>query len=166
MGADGDDDRRSRTGEDQYQLALSIEYRFIDRWGEDILKLGFTTVPNIILRINRYVPKPKQLGPSEVFVLMTILSYWWDSYRMPFPSISRISFETGMSGRNVKRVIKKLAEKDFIIIKKLNGPNIAKANQYDLSPIIDLMKRIAKHELAKGNINPKSRYRGVADLDR
>lgn len=143
---------------DQYELALSMEYRFVYRWGEDVLKMGFTTVPNLLMRINRFVPKARQLKSSEIFVLITLLSYWWDNHRMPFPSMSRLSFETGLSVRQTKRVISQLSEKGYFQIKKLPSKNVIESNQYDLTPLVELAKKIAKHEVAKGLANPKSRF--------
>lgn len=108
---DTNDDNKLEKHPDQYQLELTAEFRFVDRWGVESLASGFTIAPNYLLRVNRYVGQSKKLSSSEIFVILTILSYWWDSHRLPFPSISRISQDTGISTRQIKRIIKNLEEK-------------------------------------------------------
>ncbi|WP_181953240.1 helix-turn-helix domain-containing protein [Achromobacter kerstersii] len=81
-----------------------------EKWGEEILELGFVLVPTLLLR------KQKDLGleSTELVVLLNLLSTWWVPERNPFPRTATIAQRMHVTQRTVQRCLKTLEDKGFI----------------------------------------------------
>ena len=115
------------------------------RWGEEAMRLGFTGVPNLLLRINFFAKanKLKTLSASELLVLIAISSYWMNHRRLPCPSIKTISEALGRSGRHTRRIIRSLEAKRYIELKTGTEPG-DRRTYYSLKPLVDQLNECAK----------------------
>ena len=132
-------------------------YSVLAKWGENVLKKGFTILPNHLMGINLFVSKEKKLSPAELLVLFHLVSVWWDVDRLPFPSKSTLSKRTGISVRQVQRVLNNLEKKGLIRRYERYSENRAKvSNIYDLAGTVELVKEMA-------TLNPTAFKRGKQD---
>lgn len=93
--------------------------RVEDKYGE-ASKGGFQALPDILLK------SQGRLGISspEMVVLINILSYWWYSKELPFPTAGTIAKRMGASPRTTERAISSLASKKLLErIKRKKGGN-------------------------------------------
>ncbi len=111
------------------------------KWGQVALDYYYTSIPNLVLRINSAVKASMRLTPSEMFIFLSIISYWHNSANLPFPSIAKLSFDTGISVRQIKRIIKSLSEKKYIVIRKRFIAGQGFHNYYDLSPFVSWLNQ-------------------------
>lgn len=102
-----------------------------EKWGMS-MRLGFVMVPYLLLRINQFVQPRLRLSSSEIFLLLVIASYWIRAETSPFPSIEKLSRDTCISERQVKRIIKSLKSKGYIKINKAQAKRGFYKNVYDL----------------------------------
>ncbi|TCM17671.1 helix-turn-helix protein [Novosphingobium sp. PhB165] len=131
-----------------------------ERWGQETMRFGFTGVPNLLLRVNALeeTKGSEQITPAEMFVLLVILAHWIDHRVDPFPSIERISRHTGLSGRHVRRIIRALIAKNYLISYR-NEEHNGRNNFYSLKPIVERLTEAAdrldtniRNTLAKDSI--------------
>lgn len=116
------------------------------KWGADAVAAGFTIIPNHLISYNQFVPESEQLSPSEFFVLAQILRHWWGEQDKPFPSKASISARTGISPRQVQRILGQLESRGLIRrISRFSGSNAGRmSNAYDLRPLARKVADIAK----------------------
>jgi DNA-binding MarR family transcriptional regulator len=115
-----------------------------ERWGAGTIRLGFTGVPNLLLRVNalKETKGSERITAAEMFVLLVILEHWINHRRQPFPSIERIARHTGLSNRHVRRIVKALATKSYLTSHR-HGELDGRRNSYSLRPIVDRLSKAA-----------------------
>lgn len=115
-----------------------------DRWGADTIGFGFTAVPNLLLRINALegTKGSERLTAAELFVLLVILSHWINYKAQPHPGIERIARYTGLSGRHVRRIVKALADKNYLVPHR-HGELDGRRNSYSPRPLVERLRKAA-----------------------
>jgi hypothetical protein len=116
-----------------------------ERWGEETISFGFTAVPNLLLRVNslKSTKGSERITPAELFVLLVILSHWINHKVQPFPSIEQLAKYTGLSNRHVRRVVKDLANKNYLTPQR-HGELDGRRSSYNPRPIVERLKAAAK----------------------
>lgn len=114
------------------------------KWGAEVAERGFSQVPNFLMNINQFLDEEERLKPIELLILLQITSAWWKRDDFPFPSMATLGKRVGASERQVQRVIKKLEEAGYLKKIKRKRHGIIASNAYDLSPLVDRLKLIAK----------------------
>ncbi len=112
-----------------------------ERWTKGVLEPGFVFIPSVLLRAQKRL----HIDSVELAVLLHLIDHWWDNDDMPFPSKKRLGDRIGVSDKTVQRAIKKLeGEKLIRRVKRLNKSGGQTSNTYDLTPLIEKLKPIAK----------------------
>jgi hypothetical protein len=116
-----------------------------ERWGEKALRFGFTGVPNLLLRMNSLneIKGSERITAAEMFVLLVILSHWVNPRAQPHPSIERVARYTGLSHRHVRRIVKSLANKNYLIPQR-HGELDGRWNSYNPRPLVDKLNRASE----------------------
>lgn len=130
-----------------------------ERWGKDVVKLGFTYVPSVLLR------GQERLGIDavELAVLLHLLDHWWANANMPFPSKRRLAERLGVSSKTVQRAMGRLETAKLIRrVARHATTGGQTSNAYDLSPLIAQLKDIAAimsaaREVAKAEVRRAER---------
>ncbi|MGM5058299.1 helix-turn-helix domain-containing protein [Rhizobium sp. 814_E9_N1_1] len=102
------------------------------KWGAPAL-VGYAMVPNLLLRINRYVKPEHRLTASEMVVLLLIVSYWRAAKPQPFPSIEKLAVDSCISTRQIKRIVKSLEAKGYMKVEKAAVAGYIFRNVYNLT---------------------------------
>jgi len=104
-----------------------------DKWTAQVMKLGFTPLPSLLLRAQaRLGLKPEQLN-----VLLQIVEHWWEADKVPFPSKDTLARRMGKSPRQVQRYLTQLEDAGFISrIERFNGRKAQVSNGYDLGGLV------------------------------
>lgn len=118
----------------QNKSIFSIERK----WGKEIIKDGFTAIPNQLLQKQR----EKNLSNNHVMVIINIISFWWEKERNPFPSKRILSDRMGVSERQVQRYISELINigalrRSVYINKEKTGRNIV---EFDMDHLIKFLR--------------------------
>lgn len=112
-----------------------------ERWTTGVLELGFVFVPSVLLRAQKRL----HIDAVELTVLFHLIDHWWENDNMPFPSKKRLAERIGVSDKTVQRAIKHLEDEKLIQrVKRHNKHGGQTSNIYDLAPLIDRLKPIAK----------------------
>ncbi len=119
------------------------------KWGEKVAERGFTQIPNYLLQINTYVHDDHQLTPTEMIVLLQLISSWWKKNEMPYPSMKTLAEKICVSERQIQRSVNSLEEKGYIKKDKKKVKGIIATNIYDLTPLIEHLNTIADHFVNK-----------------
>ena len=113
------------------------------KWGAEIIALGFTAVPDILLKRMGKL----NLSSTEFVVLIQVLSFWWFSDQMPFPSKKKIALGIGCSEKTVQKTMARLEKLNFIKrIERRKDADRSDSNLYDFSPLIEHLKPHAIEE--------------------
>lgn len=112
-----------------------------ERWTKGVLDPGFVVIPSVLLRAQKRL----HIDSVELAVLLHLIDHWWDNDDMPFPSKKRLGERIGVSDKTVQRAIKKLEDEKLIKrVKRHNKSGGQTSNIYDLTPLIERLKPIAK----------------------
>ena len=126
------------------------------KWGSEVAKAGFTALPNHLLSINQFLPSNEQISPTEMLILLQVLSAWWSADKMPFPSKATIGKRAGLSPRQVQRALSSLEQKGLIRKLMRVHENRARAsNAYDVTGLVRQVRNLAVH-------HPKAFRRGAS----
>jgi hypothetical protein len=119
-------------------MAIRPERLATARWGDSILKRGFTLVPNLLLT------QQSSLGLSSLHCLLLIhlLTYWWESGRNPYPSKAVLARRMGVSERQIQRYVSDLTGMGFIRRRRENirtkgGRSVV---SFDLSGLVEKLR--------------------------
>lgn len=111
------------------------------RWSKEVLEPGFTFVPSVILRAQARL----HINATELALLLHLIDHWWEDDTMPFPSKKRLAERLGVSDKTVQRAMKRLEEEGLIKREPRSHASGGQAsNRYDLSPLVDKLKPIAR----------------------
>ena len=114
------------------------------KWGIDLIKAGWTLLPNIIFMRQRALG----LDSMDINILMVLLSHWWTADNLPFPSKQKIADTIGCDPSTVRRRIQKLEAAGFVTrIQRRVEKDRNKTNQYDFSGLIKFATPYAQEEL-------------------
>lgn len=115
------------------------------RWSKEVLEPGFTFVPSVILRAQARL----HIDATELAVLLHLIDHWWEDDTMPFPSKKRLAERLGVSDKTVQRAMKRLEDEGLIKRERRSHASGGQAsNRYDLSPLVEKLKPIARDMVA------------------
>lgn len=111
------------------------------RWTKGVIDPGFTFVPSVLLRAQARL----HINATELAVLMHLIDHWWEDEEMPFPSKRRLAERLSVSDKTVQRAIKRLEDEGLVrrIVRRHSSGGQA-SNIYDLKPLVEKLKPIAK----------------------
>lgn len=103
-------------------------------WGQNILSLGWTTIPNLLLRSQSKLG----LSNSELVLVIHLISFIHQPFSRVYPSIELLAKRMDQDRRTIQRTVKRLEDKGFIRKKiRSNGKKDAgMTNVYDLDPLM------------------------------
>lgn len=81
-----------------------------DKWSPQVLKFGYTTLPNLLLRAQAKL----KITPSQFNVLAHVIQHWWEAGKDPFPAKETIARRMGKSPRQIQRYLTELEEAGHI----------------------------------------------------
>ncbi len=104
------------------------------KWGDKIISLGWAAVPNALIR------KMSILGinPTEFVIICYLIVFWWEKESLPFPAISKMADEIGVSTKTIERSMASLKNKGLIQIIKNKGHS----NIYNMAPLIERLTTV------------------------
>ncbi|OAV63733.1 hypothetical protein Barb4_04786 [Bacteroidales bacterium Barb4] len=107
------------------------------KWGDEIMAVGFTAVPDILLKRMAVL----NISPMEMVVILQILSYWWSADQLPFPSKAKIAAAIGCHEKTVQQAITRLVKLGFIKRQERRREQDRNdSNVYDFAPLIAILK--------------------------
>jgi hypothetical protein len=110
-----------------------------DKWSPQVLKLGYTALPNLLLRAQGKL----KISPPQFNVLAQLCEHWWEADKYPFPAKDTIARRMGKSPRQVQRYITELEETGFIKrVERFNGRKSQVNNGYLFTGLIKKLKEL------------------------
>jgi len=120
-------------------LPKKAKQRAEDKWSPQVMKLGYTPLPNLLLRAQGKL----KLSPVMLNVLVQLAEHWWEADKNPFPAKDRIAIRMGKSPRQVQRYITKLESAGFVKrIERFTGKKAQTSNEYSLAGLIGKLKAV------------------------
>lgn len=125
------------------------------KWGPPLMKAGWCLLPTTILTFQ------KELGlePTDINILMHLISFWWYADRLPYPSKKRLADCMGVHKSTIQRRIRRMEEMGLIKRVERKEPERGQmTNFYDLDGLIKKATPLAKKALAaKEEGEPRAR---------
>jgi len=116
------------------------------KWGEPLILAGWTCLPNVVFQNQ----KELDLSPTDINILLHLLSYWWEPGSLPHPSKVTIAGQMDMDPRSVQRRIAAMEQKGLIARVGRNGPSRGtQSNFYRFDGLIEKATELAKSALKK-----------------
>lgn len=111
----------------------------VEKWGKDVMDLGFCVVPSLLMRAQRRL----NLSPTQLAVLLQLCDFWWDKERKPFPSKETLAQRLSLSERQVQRYIAELENEGLVRRIERRASNGGKlSNTYDLSGLVNRLQNL------------------------
>lgn len=85
------------------------EKDLVIKWGQPVIDKGWTGIPKLMLDYQHRL----DLSPTQLNVLIILLSEWWRPESQSMPSIGTIANRMGKTPRYIRNVIKALKEKEL-----------------------------------------------------
>ena len=127
------------------------------KWGRSVMKLGFCMIPSLLLRAQQRLG----LNPTQLAVLLQLADFWWEAGRKPFPSKQALSERLGIGSRQVQRHLADLESAGLIERIERRSLNKGKlSNEYDLSGLVNKLKKIAPEIEEANEIRKQSTRKG------
>jgi len=129
-----------------YQQHLDTAPVLTRKWGEQVIALGYTAVPDLLLSRMAALG----LSPMDLVLLLQLMRYWWTAGQPPFPSKRSLAQAIGCSEKNVQKVMKSLEARGFVErIKRRRAADRNESNLYNLYPLVDRLREMAAQEAAR-----------------
>lgn len=126
-------------------MAEDTSYEATKKWGDDALQAGFTILPNHLIAINQFLPSSQRLSPTEIIVLLNVVSFWWGAEKMPFPSNTTLALRCGISPRQVQRAIKTLEAGGLVRRRvRFSATGTRMTNELDLRGLVSAINTLAR----------------------
>ncbi|WP_019406867.1 helix-turn-helix domain-containing protein [Stutzerimonas stutzeri] len=127
------------------------------KWSKPVMKLGFCIIPSLLLRAQQRLG----LNPTQLAVLLQLADYWWDQDRKPYPSKQALSERLGLSPRQIQRHIAELEAAGLVQRIERRAAHRGKlSNEYDLSGLVERLKKIAPEIEQANEIKRQATRRG------
>ncbi|OPG82090.1 helix-turn-helix domain-containing protein [Stutzerimonas stutzeri] len=127
------------------------------KWSKPVMKLGFCIIPSLLLRAQQRLG----LNPTQLAVLLQLADYWWDQDRKPYPSKQALSERLGLSPRQIQRYIAELEAAGLVQRIERRAAHRGKlSNEYDLSGLVERLKKIAPEIEQANEIKRQATRRG------
>ena len=137
---------------------------FTERFGEKVRDAGITCVPRLLLKnLGRL-----GLKPVEALVVIELISCWGPERKHPFPSRGTLWGCIGCDKRRLDCAIRRLVKMELVKkVKQVGQDGRQASNSYDLSGLIDRLKRLRRPIRTVGVMRPKlPRKASTAPLSR
>lgn len=127
------------------------------KWSKPVMKLGFCIIPLLLLRAQQRLG----LNPTQLAVLLQLADFWWDQDRKPYPSKQALSERLGLSPRQIQRYIAELEAAGLVQRIERRAAHRGKiSNEYDLSGLVERLKKIAPEIEQANEIKRQATRRG------
>lgn len=127
------------------------------KWGSAVMKLGFCIIPSMLLRAQQRLG----LNPTQLAVLLQLADYWWSQDRKPYPSKQALSDRLGLGPRQIQRYIAELEEAGLVQRIERRAAHRGKlSNEYDLSGLVERLKKLAPEIEEANEIKRQATRRG------
>ena len=121
------------------------------------MKLGFCIIPSMLLRAQQRLG----LNPTQLAVLLQLADYWWSQDRKPYPSKRALSDRLGLGPRQIQRYIAELEEAGLVQRIERRAAHRGKlSNEYDLSGLVERLKKLAPEIEEANEIKRQATRRG------
>jgi DNA-binding HxlR family transcriptional regulator len=109
------------------------------KWGTEVMRGGFVTIPSILLRAQRRLG----LSGTQLTIILHLADWWLDADRAPWSSKARLSQRIGISERQLQRQIAELETRGYVkrVERVSNRGKIP--NGYDLSGLVAKLNQLA-----------------------
>lgn len=126
-------------------LPKKARNRAEDKWSAQVMKHGYTPLPNLLLRAQGKL----KITPVQLNVLVQLVEHWWEADKDPFPAKERIAKRMGKSPRQIQRYITQLEKRGLVKrINRYSGSKAQTSNAYSLEGLIARLKAV-EPEFAK-----------------
>jgi hypothetical protein len=113
--------------------------RLDDKWTPQVMKLGYTGLPNLMLRAQGKL----KITPMQFNVLVQVIEHWWEAERDPFPAKDTIARRMNKSPRQVQRYLTQLEKAGLIKrIARYSGKKAQINNAYSFDGLIAKLKAV------------------------
>ncbi|MHC2283845.1 hypothetical protein ACVME8_010515 [Bradyrhizobium diazoefficiens] len=110
-----------------------------DKWSPKVMKLGYTPLPNLLLRAQAKL----KLSPLQFNITAQLLMHWWDADDYPFLAKETIATRIGKSPRQVQRVLTQLEKKGYLKrVARYLGKKQQTSNAFSLDGLVTKLKSI------------------------
>jgi predicted transcriptional regulator len=111
------------------------------KWTRSVVDAGMTIIPYTLLVKQAEL----KITPTEMNILLQIISAWWTYDKLPFLKKTTIGKRINLAARNVQKHLKSLETKGFLNIKPRYGPHNGRlSNEYDLRPLALKLQLLAE----------------------
>lgn len=107
--------------------------RAADKWTPAVIKLGYTTLPSLLLRAQAKL----KLNPSQLNVLIQLIEHWWEADKNPFPAKETIARRMSKTPRHIQRILTQLETAGHIKrIERFLGHKAQTSNAYSFDGLV------------------------------
>ncbi len=117
---------------------IEEENRAKDKWGKASMA-GWQPLPDVLLK-NQY---KLGLTPTEMMVLINILSFWWYENKLPYPAVSTISKRMSVTPRTIQRSLSGLVQKKLLERKTIETSKGEKQDVLDPRGLVKQLEAFA-----------------------
>jgi Helix-turn-helix domain len=104
-----------------------------DKFTPQVMKLGYTMVPNLLLMAQGRLT----VSPMGFNVLVQLFGFWWDADKDPHPTKETIARRMGKSPRMLQRYITELEKLGYVKrVERFAGPMNQQANGYAMDGLV------------------------------
>ena len=126
------------------------------KWGKDTMAANYPVIPSALLRGQARIG----ITAMELAILVHLIDHWWKPDEMPWPSKKTLAERLRVGEKTIQRAIAHLEEEGLIQRKKrFNRAGARTSNEYDLTPLVERLKPIAKDLVAASNESKAIRKR-------
>lgn len=113
---------------------MKTQQQIKDKWKDAVSagNTGYLALPEVLLRRQAQL----NISPTELTVLINILSFWWYEDKLPFPGNETIAKRMNVTTRTVQRAVGSLEKKGLIARKKEFLPDQKWRRSFDLSGLV------------------------------
>ena len=113
-----------------------IDSSFVARYGRVIARHGVAAVPHAIFTHQ----KALSLTAQQVWFVTYIFSFQWDT-ALPYPSIRRMSLQTGYSTVQLHNIKSELVDIGYLrLVRRINMEGGQDTNAYDFSGLLEAIR--------------------------
>lgn len=114
------------------------------KWSKELMEAGWVSFPSILLEKQQAIG----LTPTDVNIILHLVSYWWVADNKPYPSKASIAAAMGVQPRTVQRRIAALEGAGLIRREeRRTAKNGSDTNRYHLDGLIDAVKPYALEKI-------------------
>ena len=115
------------------------------KWGQDTMDANYTVIPSALLRGQARLG----INATELAILVHLIDHWWKPGEMPWPSKKTLAERLRVGEKSIQRAMARLEEEGLISRKaRFNKTGARTSNEYDLAPLVERLKPIAKDIVA------------------